>query len=231
MLSSRRSRSCQVGNVRELWSRGYVKICGVTSVADALTAVNVGANAVGVIFATSPRRVPVDQARAILDATKGSLLRCGVFRENSDDDIIEHSRSLGFDVVQLHGPLSDRLWASLREQPVRIVKALNIDDEEFDVFDESRVDAVMIDGPHPGSGIAHSWDRLDSRPFGVPVIAAGGLNVDNVADVVVQTRAWGVDSSSGVEAHPGVKDAELVEQFVSRARGAWALAGERRVGS
>jgi phosphoribosylanthranilate isomerase len=215
-----------VGNVRELWSHGYVKICGVTSVADALIAVKVEANALGVIFATSPRRVNVDQARAILDATKGSLLRCGVFRENSDDDIIEHSRSLDFDVVQLHGPLSDRLLATLRERPVRIVKALNIEDGEFDVFDESQVDAVMIDGPRPGSGVAHSWERLGSRPFVVPVIAAGGLTSLNVADVVARTRAWGVDSSSGVEVRPGVKDAELVEQFVSRARDAWALAGE-----
>jgi phosphoribosylanthranilate isomerase len=215
-----------VGNVRDLWSRGYVKICGVTSVADALTAVDLGANALGVIFAVSPRRVNVDQARKILDATKGSLLRCGVFRENSDDEIIEHSRSLAFDVVQLHGPLSDRLLATLRERPVRIVKALNIEDEEFDVFDESRVDAVMIDGPRPGSGVTHSWDRLNDRPFGVPVIAAGGLTVDNVADIVAETRAWGVDSSSGVEARPGVKDARLIEQFVSRARSAWALAGK-----
>jgi phosphoribosylanthranilate isomerase len=215
-----------VGNVRELWSHGYVKICGVTTVADALTAVDVGANALGVIFAASPRRVSADQAREILDATKGSLLRCGVFRENGDDDIIERSRSLDFDVIQLHGPLSDRLLVTLRERPVRIVKALNIEDDEFDVFDESRVDAVMIDGPRPGSGVAHSWDRLESRPFVVPVIAAGGLTADNVADVVVTTRAWGVDSSSGVEVRPGVKDAGLVEQFVSRARGAWALAGE-----
>jgi phosphoribosylanthranilate isomerase len=88
------------------------------------------------------------------------------------------------------------------------------------------VDAVMIDGPRPGSGVAHSWDRLASRPFVVPVIAAGGLTAQNVADVVVMTRAWGVDSSSGVEARPGVKDTELVAQFVSRARGAWALARE-----
>jgi phosphoribosylanthranilate isomerase len=215
-----------VGNVRDLWSHGYVKICGVTTVADALSVADAGANALGVIFATSPRRVNLDHAREILDATKGELLRCGVFRENGDDAIIEHSRSLDFDVVQLHGPLSDRLLANLRERPVRIVKALNIEDDEFDEFDESRVDAVMIDGPRPGSGVAHSWDRLASRPFVVPVIAAGGLNADNVADIVATTRAWGVDSSSGVEARPGVKDSDLIAQFVARARSAWALAGE-----
>lgn len=210
----------------ELWSHGYVKICGVTSLADARMAVEAGANALGVIFATSPRRVNLDQAREILDATSGSLLRCGVFRENSDEVIIEHSRALSFDVVQIHGPLSDRLLATLRERPVRVVKALSIEDDEFDVFDESRVDAVMIDGPRPGSGVAHSWDRLASRPFVVPVIVAGGLSAHNVSDVVVTTRAWGVDCSTGVEARPGVKDAALVKEFVSRARSAWALAGE-----
>jgi phosphoribosylanthranilate isomerase len=215
-----------VANVRDLWSHGYVKICGVTSVVDARVAVDEGANALGVIFATSPRRVDINQAREILEATKGSLLRCGVFRENTDEDIIEHFHSLDFDVVQLHGPLSDRLLATLRERPTRIVKALNIEDDEFDVFDESRVDAVMIDGPRPGSGVAHSWDRLASRPFAVPLIAAGGLTAQNVADVVATTRAWGVDSSSGVESRPGVKDPALVKQFVSHARSAWALAGE-----
>jgi phosphoribosylanthranilate isomerase len=215
-----------VVRVREFWSRGYVKICGITSVADARFVANAGANSLGVIFATSPRRVTVDQAREILDATKGSLLHSGVFRENSDDDIIEHSRSLNLDVVQLHGPLSDRLLATLRERPVRIVKALNIEDDEFDVFDESQVDAVMIDGPRPGSGVAHPWDRLDSRPFVVPVIAAGGLTAQNVGEVVARTSAWGVDISSGVETRPGIKDAQLVQQFIARARGAWALAGE-----
>jgi phosphoribosylanthranilate isomerase len=215
-----------VGPVRDQWSHGYVKICGVTSVADAIDVAQSGADALGVNFATSPRRVNVDQAREMLAATRGSLLACGVFRENSDEEIIEHVRALDLDVVQLHGPLSDRLRGALKDRPVRIVKALNIDGEEFDTFDDAQVDAVMIDGPRPGSGVTHSWDRLASRSFNVPLIAAGGLTPQNVADVVVATRAWGVDCASGVETSPGVKDPQLVREFVARARGAWAMAEE-----
>jgi phosphoribosylanthranilate isomerase len=105
---------------------------------------------------------------------------------------------------------------------VRVVKALDIEGGEFESFDEIGVDAVLIDGPRPGSGFAHSWDRLASRTFNVPVVAAGGLNATNVAAVVVATDAWGVDCSSGVEASPGVKDARLVSDFVASARNAWA---------
>jgi phosphoribosylanthranilate isomerase len=213
-----------VGNVRDQWSRGYVKICGVTSVNDAGVAVDAGADALGLIFAASSRRVRMDQAIEILDATRGVLLRCGVFRENSDDDIIEHSSALDLDIVQLHGPLSDELLGHLKERGLRVVKALNIEGEEFESFDETVVDAVLIDGPRPGSGIAHSWDRLASRSFNVPVIAAGGLTASNVADVVSASCAWGVDCSSGVEMSPGVKDARLVVDFVAHARNAWAHA-------
>lgn len=212
-----------MGPVRDQWSHCYVKICGVTSVAGAMDVAQSGADALGVNFAISPRRVNVDQAREMLEATRGSLLACGVFRENGDEEIIEHVRALDLDVVQLHGPLSDRLRGALKDGPVRIVKALNIDGEEFDTFDDAQVDAVMIDGPRPGSGVAHSWDRLASRTFNVPLIAAGGLTPQNVAQVVVTTGAWGVDCASGVETSPGVKDPQLVREFVARARSAWAL--------
>lgn len=215
-----------MGHVRDQWSRGYVKICGVTSVADAIDVAQSGANALGVNFAISPRRVSVDQARDILEVTRETVMGCGIFRENSDDEIVEHARSLDLDAVQLHGPLSERLLRALRERPVLIVKALNIDAEEFDTFDDASVDAVMVDGPRPGSGVTHSWDRLASRSFRVPIIAAGGLTAENVADVVRKTRAWGVDCASGVESSPGIKDAHLVRQFVTQARSAWALAEE-----
>ncbi len=102
------------------------------------------------------------------------------------------------------------------------MKALSIDDVEFDSFDENAVDAVMIDGAKPGSGIEHSWDRLKTRTFRVPVIAAGGLNPLNVEDVIRVTGAAGVDSASGVESSPGVKDPERVATFVANAKRAFS---------
>lgn len=205
----------------EYWARGFVKICGVTNVADARAVVHAGASALGLIFAESPRRVTRDQARNILETTKGDLLRSAVFRDNDDEFILEHVEELDVEMVQLHGVLSEELLGSLRERPLLIVKALTIDGEEFDTFDESRVDAVLIDGPRPGSGVAHSWHRLNKRSFRVPVIAAGGLNPNNVANTIVVTKAWGVDCAGGVETSSGRKDHGRVSSFVTNARQAF----------
>jgi phosphoribosylanthranilate isomerase len=212
--------------VREKWSRGYVKVCGVTSVEDALDAVGLDVDAIGVNLATSPRRVTPDRAREILEATQGSVLRCGVFADNEDEEISTYVRSLGFDIVQLHGTLSPALYDELRHHEIRIVKALNIESEEFSRFDDGLVDAVLVDGPRSGSGIQHSWDGLATRVFTAPIIAAGGLTPQNVAGVISATRAWGVDCASGVESQLGVKDPHLVEEFVNAARGAWEKDGD-----
>lgn len=202
-----------------------MKVCGVTNVSDAKMVVSSGASALGLILAASPRRVTLDQAREIAAATSGEIIRCAVFRDNDDEFIFEQLDALDVDVVQVHGSLSAKLLETLRERSLLIVRALNIEDAEFEHYDESGVDAVLIDGPRPGSGVTHSWDRLRERHFTVPVIAAGGLNPSNVADVISVTSAWGVDCASGVESGPGKKDRDMVEGFVSSARGAFALLG------
>jgi phosphoribosylanthranilate isomerase len=212
--------------VRERWSRGYVKVCGVTTVENARDVVALGVDAIGVNLATSPRQVTPREARSILDATQGSVLRCGVFADNEDDEISGFVSDLAFDVVQLHGPLSPALHDDLRRRGAHIVKALNIESAEFAAFDDSLVDAVLVDGPRPGSGSEHSWDGLATRAFRVPVIAAGGLTPSNVASVIAATKAWGVDSASGVESRPRLKDLRLVKEFVDSARTAWREQGE-----
>ncbi len=212
--------------MREPWSRGYVKVCGVTTVENARGVVALGVDAIGVNLATSPRRVTPQEARAILDATQGSVLRCGVFADNEDEEISAYVSELSFDVVQVHGPLSRALHDDLRRREVHIVKALNIESEEFATFDDALVDAVHVDGPRPGSGDEHSWEGLATRAFRVPVIVAGGLTPTNVARIIGATRAWGVDSASGVESRPRLKDLGLVKEFVNSARAAWREQGE-----
>jgi phosphoribosylanthranilate isomerase len=212
--------------VAEPSKRGFVKICGVTNVDDARAVVRAGASALGLIFAESPRRVTREQARAILEATKGDLQRGAVFRESDDESIREHLKDLDVEMVQIHGELSGELLDTIRERPTFVVKALSIDSEEFNTFDESRVDAVLIDGPRPGSGISHSWDRLAARTFRVPVIVAGGLNPENVADTIVATMAWGVDCASGVEINARRKDHHRVSSFVANARQAFEVLEE-----
>lgn len=206
--------------------RGFIKICGVTNVDDARAVVRAGASALGLVFAESPRRVTQSQARNILEATDGEILRSAVFRENDDQSIRDHLRDLEVEIVQIHGTLSDELLQSIRERPRFVVKALAIDAGEFNTFDDSKVDAVLIDGPRPGSGVVHAWDRLAERVFRVPVIVAGGLNPDNVADTILATMAWGVDCASGVESSARSKDHRRVSSFVANARKAFAVLEE-----
>jgi phosphoribosylanthranilate isomerase len=207
--------------------RGLVKVCGVTNVADAETAANAGATAVGVILAESPRRVSIERATEITSAMKDRLLRFAVFRNVEDQAALHELDALDVDAVQLHGAVSASLLLALKARPLLVVKALAIDAEEFDEFDETQVDAVLIDGAKPGSGATHSWERLRDRQFRVPVIAAGGLNPDNVGDVISETNPWGVDCASGVERAPGQKDALLVERYVANARAAFNRVGEK----
>jgi phosphoribosylanthranilate isomerase len=195
----------------------FIKICGVTTLGDANAIIDAGASALGLILAKSPRQLTVDRALAIATATKGRIVRTAVFNEDDDEVILEAVDVLDVDAVQLHGPLSEALRDALRERGVTIVKALSIGSEEFFDFDESDVDMVHIDGARPGSGQAHSWDELLTRPFRVPVIAAGGLRPDSVAHVITFTHVWGVDTASGVESSPGIKDRELVKRFVHNA--------------
>ncbi|MGB8197813.1 MAG: phosphoribosylanthranilate isomerase [Acidimicrobiales bacterium] len=195
----------------------FVKICGVTTLSDANASIDLGADAVGLILATSPRQLSLDRALAIAEAIKGRVQRTLVFRDNSDEQIVEAVRLIQPDAVQIHGPLSDDLLSRLREDHVDVIKALSIGSDEFYDFDDARVDAVMVDGATPGSGESHSWAQLAERPFTVPVIAAGGLNATNVADVIGASSVWGVDSASGVEATPGVKDRDKMEQFIYNA--------------
>lgn len=200
----------------------YVKICGVRTVEDAREVVAAGASALGLVFAASPRRVGIDAARDIGDATRGELLRVAVFRDQSDEEILPVLERVDVDAVQVHGRLSDAVRESVRAQGRSLIKALSVSDEDFVTFDESLVDAVLVDGPSPGSGQTHSWAALAERPFTVPVIAAGGLRPDNVAAVIAATGASGVDCASGVESSPGQKDAALVGAFVARARDGFA---------
>ena len=204
----------------------FIKICGVTSSDGADAAMAAGASAIGLIFAESLRRVTLDQAREIAAFARGAALRVGVFR-NDEAAIVPTLDRVDLDIVQVHGGLRAETLSELRERGVGVIKALVIGSSEFLTFDESLVNAVLIDGTTPGSGAEHSWDELSRRSFAGPIIAAGGLTPFNVGRVVELTGAWGVDVSTGVESSPGVKDRQLVMDFVSAARRQFALREER----
>jgi phosphoribosylanthranilate isomerase len=212
--------------VAEFPGERFTKICGVTNLGDVEAVIEAGADGLGLILATSSRRVSIVQAAELAVAAKGRVMVTGVFRDSDDAAVLSALDALALDVVQIHGALGPELQDALRQRGLKVVKALAIGSGEFFDFDETLVDAVLIDGPSPGSGRTHSWEDLSERKFRVPVIAAGGLTPDNVADTIRATGAWGVDTASGVESAPGVKDRTLVRRFVENARLAMELRKE-----
>lgn len=203
-----------------------VKVCGVTTVEDALVVADAGADLLGVVLAPSPRRATPAAARDIAAATAGRLGRVAVFRDQSADEIRAALEGLDVDAVQVHGPLEDALRDELRARGLRVIKALSVGEADFARYDETTVDAVLVDGPTPGSGVAADLGGVAARGFRVPVLVAGGLRADTVAAALAVSRADGVDCASGVESAPGRKDAEKVRAFVAAARAALAARTE-----
>jgi phosphoribosylanthranilate isomerase len=196
----------------------FVKICAVTSTSDADIVVDAGASALGVILTTSLRRVDARSARAITQRVGGRLVTIAVVDSRVGDSIEAVLGGVGVDAVQVHGDLSETLLDEFRSLDLGVIKALSVGSEEFASFDEERVDAILVDGPVPGSGTAHSFNGVRDRGFRRPVIAAGGLTALSVTAVIGAHDVWGVDVASGVESSPGVKDPLRVTEFVEAAR-------------
>lgn len=212
--------------MNENLSRPFIKICGVTTLDDTRAIIVAGASAIGLNFADSIRAVDLGEGAKIANEVRGQITRVAVFRDRNDDEIVNVLDHVEVDAVQLHDALSPELEERLRVRGLLLLKALDVTSEEFHDFDDHRVDAVLLDGPRAGSGTTYDWGILKSRSFEASVIGAGGLRPENVADFIMDVRPWGVDTASGVEIAPGVKDAQRVTNFVANARRAFDEVGE-----
>lgn len=201
----------------------FIKICGVTSVQDAKAISTLGASSIGLVLSSSTRQITVGAAAEIARAVHGEIVVTAVVRNESPRFVLDCVDATHVDAVQVHGALDEELLHGLRERHVQIIKALSSESDELHSFDESLVDAILIDGPTPGSGQTHSWPTLGSLQMSVPIIAAGGLTPDNVAVVISELKPWGVDVATGVEASPGVKDLQRVNDFIRAATGAFGM--------
>jgi phosphoribosylanthranilate isomerase len=217
----------------------WIKICGNTSLEDALLAVDAGADAVGFVFAPSPRQVTAMQAAAIARKLPPSIEKIGVFVDAPLDQIYLVVRECGLTGVQLHfdapPELPEKLRAHLGPQ-VRILRVVHFDAgaaagaaEQIALhLRNPHVDAVLVDSRTAaavgGTGSAFDWASARSTVFldakERKLIAAGGLNPANVAQAIATLRPWGVDAVSGVESAPGRKDPTKVREFVTNARAA-----------
>ncbi|MCU1501399.1 MAG: trpF [Ilumatobacteraceae bacterium] len=201
----------------------FVKICGITSEDDALFAVAMGADAVGFVFAPSPRQVAASQVYDITRRLPPEILTVGVFRDELPDRVIDVVNRAGLKAAQLHGHESPSDVAAVAAQVRWVIKAVAAGSADARRVNEYATDLVLVDAPSPGSGKVFDWSMLEDVPEGPRLILAGGLTPDNVGQAVRIARPWGVDVASGVEKSPGKKDPRLVKAFIERARAAAPL--------
>lgn len=199
--------------------RTRVKFCGITRPQDAVHAAMLGVDALGVVFAPSPRRVEIARAIEILDAAPGAVQRVGVFGDQGEAFIREAARRCRLDWIQLSGRTSRKLAASL---PARLIKTIHVKGSD-DLAAAARypAEAFLLDAPPLGDrmggrGVTFDWSRAETLPW--PrwrVIVAGGLTPGNVGEAIRRLRPGGVDVSSGIEASPGIKDRGKMEAFLA----------------
>ena len=219
----------------------WVKICGNINLEDAAAAVEFGADAVGFVFATSPRQMTAAQVAAITRELRGPVERVGVFHSRDAGEIARTAEEAGLTAVQLHGGLDEGLAQRLAKQlggKVRLIQVLHwtvgdpaaageLRKQIARVAEMGVADRVLVDSKvgaaTGGTGVAFDWTAgrnvFAEAPGGLRLIVAGGLKPQNVAQAIAQLGPWGVDVSSGVEASPGRKDHARVRQFIANARG------------
>ena len=207
----------------------FVKICGVTSEADALLAVGMGASAVGFVFAPSPRQMAPAAVADIVKRLPHETVTVGVFRDESPRRVVEIAGQIGLRAVQLHGfeSAEDTRWVADRVHWT--IKAFPAGHRNIERFPEFGAQTLLVDGVTPGTGELFDWRLAEGIVDPGRLIVAGGLRADNVAAAVAHLHPWGVDVSSGVEASVGVKDPGRLRDFISAARQAGRqVAAERR---
>ena len=197
----------------------FVKICGTTSEEDALLAVAMGADAIGFVFAPSPRQVAASLAADIVKRLPPEVVTVGVFRNESPQRVVEIVNRTGLRAAQLHGGETAEHTRWVRERVPFVIKGFAAGDPAVRRAGDYGADVVLLDSPRPGSGQVFDWS-LAEAPSRTRVMLAGGLTPDNVGDAVAQVRPWGVDVVTGVEAEPGRKDARKVRAFIANARAA-----------
>jgi phosphoribosylanthranilate isomerase len=221
----------------------WVKICGMTSPEDAMAAAEAGADAIGMLFAPSKRRVTVEQAKGITRKLPHTLEKVGVFYDESAANIEAIADEVGLTAVQLHGDESPDFARQLfRKHPrsnrsrMRVFKTLHVTEGVETIaryfLNDNCVDGLLLDtavhNPETGeverggTGQVFDWKRmaemLPPLQRQTRIIVAGGLSPANVGEAIHVLQPWGVDVCSGVELEPGKKDLDKVREFVAAAR-------------
>ena len=206
-------------------SRTRIKFCGITRVPDALAAARLGVDAIGLVFAAgSPRFISIEQAAIIRRRLPPFMQTVALFR-NSDSPFVKQVMSeLQPGLLQFHGEESAAFCESFGLPYLRAVpmgkSGVGVQDLGVWARNFASAAALLLDGHEAGQaggqGKAFDWTAVSAA--GKPVVLAGGLTPDNVAEAVKRVRPYALDVSSGIESAPGIKDQEKMQQFVEEVR-------------
>jgi phosphoribosylanthranilate isomerase len=195
-----------------------IKICGLRNVEDALYCTEAGADAIGLVFAESPRQVDLNTARRICESLPPFVSKVGVFVDANKDVVERVAHYCGLTTLQFHGSENASYCRSFALPVIKAIKVKSRNDlQRLEHFPAS---AFLLDTFHPklagGTGKPFDWSMAE-KPLPKPIVLAGGLNAGNVAEALICVPAYAVDVSSGVESN-GVKDRVKIKAFINAVR-------------
>jgi phosphoribosylanthranilate isomerase len=200
-----------------------VKICGITNRRDARMSVEMGADAIGFIFAPSPRQITPEKAREIICGIPPFVQTVGAFVNENPDVIREIIGSCGLDLIQLHGDETPEICAEFMPQAIKAFRF-----REGSVLQSIRpyrgkIRAMLFDSYDEkirgGTGKTCNWDlAVRGKDFGIPIILSGGLTPSNIEKAISSVKPFAVDVNSGVEKRPGKKDYLLMRELMEKIR-------------
>jgi len=201
----------------------YAKVCGITTPREGTFAAESGADAIGLVFAESLRRISVEEAREITAALPEGILKVGVFVNAEPAEVLRIAREVGLDYAQLHGDESPEDVDAVREGGLKVMKALRVRGaESLGAIDDYGADLFLLDAwsekARGGTGERFDWGLAKSLKGRGNIVVSGGLGPENVREAVRHLEPYGVDASSSLEDAPGKKNDERVRRFVSAAK-------------
>ena len=198
------------------------KICGITSVKDALVAAEAGADAIGLVFySKSPRSVSIQQARAIVSALPPFVTTVGLFVNASRCELTETLEAVSVDMLQFHGDETPEQCQGYHRPWYKAIRVRSGEDLHAQAARYEQASAILLDtyvsGVPGGTGEVFDWSLIPPD-LPKPIILAGGLTPHNVKQAILQVKPFAVDVSGGVELSKGVKDEQAVHEFVRQVR-------------
>lgn len=200
-----------------------IKICGITNLADAKVAIELGADALGFVFAKSKRRISSKKAAKIINQLPPIVNFVGLFVNERNQVVEKILTDCKLSALQFHGDETPEYCREFRKK-AKVIKAVRVKDRNsISALSKYDVDAFLLDTfssrGFGGTGKVFNWEfaRI-AKKFGRPIILAGGLNPKNVAVAIKKVRPFGVDVSGGIESSPGKKDKRLMKEFILKAR-------------